>query len=451
MNHHVAAEDKEHTHVLIIGNGFDLEHGLKTSYPAFLDHLVEIVERDEKKYLKDSPWWGHFSQLRQDNLGQSNSLWCDLEQEIGEVVEELDRLFKEFKEKLSTDTSDLPSYSQEKFRTLNELWRKNFYNVLEGKLYSRIGHCNIKKNVIPAWEILPLVTETISKRESFQKLFEQYHYEPKDLDCLVESVKKDNIYSFRCICDELVRYVREEMIKNQGKCLRFRLENCFKKDTKYKLIVLDFNYTRVFEMWYVDKEKKGEEMLEVVLSPTHVNNLSGPIKFCYVHGCMKSNTSQYNTEFLQFKPNANPTLASPYKSIVFGYSKKYDYDSCFSWYTKDKQREIVEEGKKSGREETTRLKDIEEVTYETFSAELKKSQNTTFHIIGHSLGEIDHDILREVLGFQNSRIRVYYHNKEAHCRLKKNIIKIIGKEDVKKRVEFIYQYDPQEGVFCEKK
>ncbi|MBO6090610.1 MAG: hypothetical protein J6P00_00080 [Acetobacter sp.] len=74
MNHHVAEEEKEHTHVLIIGNGFDIEHGLKTSYPAFLDHLVEIVERDEKKYLKDSPWWGHFSQLRQDNLGQSNSL-----------------------------------------------------------------------------------------------------------------------------------------------------------------------------------------------------------------------------------------------------------------------------------------------------------------------------------------------------------------------------------------
>ena len=91
--------------------------------------------------------------------------------------------------------------------------------------------------------------------------------------------------------------------------------------------------------------------------------------------------------------------------------------------------------------------------YEEFLHELEKYQNITFHIIGHSLGETDHDILKEILGFQNSRIRVYYHNEEAHRRLKENMIHIIEEEAVKygTRVKFIYQYDPQEGVFCEKK
>ena len=43
---------KEHTHVLIIGNGFDLEHGLKTDYLSFLKYLKEKDKSREKRKVK---------------------------------------------------------------------------------------------------------------------------------------------------------------------------------------------------------------------------------------------------------------------------------------------------------------------------------------------------------------------------------------------------------------
>ena len=187
--------------------------------------------------------------------------------------------------------------------------------------------------------------------------------------------------------------------------------------------------------------------------------------------------SNANMEYDRCRKLANSNDISgsdiPKIAIVFGCSKFKEEDSIdklFDCYTKDNQRkeeEDVKQQEETGKSpimytvycggkgypqrsgQRTAGKNYKTITYKDFSDELKESQNITFHIIGHSLGEIDHDILREVLGFQNSRIRVYYHNEEARCRLKENMIHIIGEEAVKDetRVKFICQYDPQEGVF----
>ena len=84
--------------VLVIGNGFDLAHGLKTSYKDFLEachkmSLQEAVEgkADYKKLCDTNLWMKHFI-TRQKQLGDT---WIDLENEIFEVIKMLSNRYKQ--------------------------------------------------------------------------------------------------------------------------------------------------------------------------------------------------------------------------------------------------------------------------------------------------------------------------------------------------------------------
>ncbi|MBO6036312.1 MAG: hypothetical protein J6P38_04445 [Acetobacter sp.] len=503
MNHHVAEEEKEHTHALIIGNGFDLEHGLKTDYLSFLKYLEEKNKSREKKESESNLWYGHFLHLLHLlELNRSEkALWSGLEQEIGEAIVELNRLFEELKEKLPTNI-DVPVNGEDFYGPLR--WglfvdmddgRKKLFEELKEKWQLSINS-NMKEekfrilNKLCCEKLCRLYKEYFIER--FNEIKSQLYLNRTgqvlvDVKVELEQLKKDLIkwsfYDFLCVSKKLVEYVKKEY----GKVEKVKREEKSELQKvckgKIKLMVLDFNYTRIFERSYVPerdqlKLKEGKFKLDRVLSDV---NLSGPIKVCYIHGNTISKAER-NRDYFNYgvltKDLFNDTIKSdeiPDAAIVFGclaFKEEDNIDKLFNCYTKPNQREIEEETKKKEMQgggthcfdvivgerkfpqyyrQCSVGENYETITYKDFSNELEKCQNITFHIIGHSLGEIDHDILREVLGFQNSRIRVYYHNKEAHCRLKKNIIKIIGKEDVKKRVEFIYQYDPQEGVFCEKK
>lgn len=76
--------------VLIIGNGFDLAHGLKTSYKDFLEICINsnsVVSLEQpmseyKDYCETNLWMKHFI-TRQNELGET---WIDLENEIYRVI-----------------------------------------------------------------------------------------------------------------------------------------------------------------------------------------------------------------------------------------------------------------------------------------------------------------------------------------------------------------------------
>ena len=84
--------------VLVIGNGFDLAHGLKTSYKDFLEacHKISLQEAvdgkaDYKKLCDTNLWMKHFI-TRQKQLGDT---WIDLENEIFEVIRMLSNRYKQ--------------------------------------------------------------------------------------------------------------------------------------------------------------------------------------------------------------------------------------------------------------------------------------------------------------------------------------------------------------------
>lgn len=84
--------------ILVIGNGFDLAHGLKTSYKDFLEacHKMSLQEAvdgkaDYKKLCDTNLWMKHFI-TRQKQLDDT---WIDLENEIFEVIKMLSNRYKQ--------------------------------------------------------------------------------------------------------------------------------------------------------------------------------------------------------------------------------------------------------------------------------------------------------------------------------------------------------------------
>lgn len=76
--------------ILIIGNGFDLAHGLKTSYKDFLEFCELQIKNENSEYYNlcaINLWLKHFI-TRQQDLGNT---WIDLEAEIYDVIKYLHR------------------------------------------------------------------------------------------------------------------------------------------------------------------------------------------------------------------------------------------------------------------------------------------------------------------------------------------------------------------------
>lgn len=86
--------------ILLIGNGFDLAHGLKTTYTDFLDfvsqvksnvHSCDLSEEEfseVKNYLENNAWVTLFQQKRK-NIGGN---WIDFEKEVSNVIQFIEGL-----------------------------------------------------------------------------------------------------------------------------------------------------------------------------------------------------------------------------------------------------------------------------------------------------------------------------------------------------------------------
>lgn len=78
--------------ILILGNGFDLAHGLKTKYSDFLDYCVVQLNKPIT-YKPSNPfftnmWIRHFLN-KQKQLGNT---WIDLEKEIYNIIRHIAKL-----------------------------------------------------------------------------------------------------------------------------------------------------------------------------------------------------------------------------------------------------------------------------------------------------------------------------------------------------------------------
>lgn len=223
--------------ILVVGNGFDLAHGLPTRYSNFLNfikefksyfsynvpkelisfnflYILENLNSDYKnlKYeimdlIKDNNWIEYF-----DNISEDGN-WVDFEQEISKVVKFLDSLYKEASEKDITDIES-PISLCAVFDEFKLYYIKNFFKNIE-KYTSDVSY------YYEIGGIYAIHIDNIVKISNFLL---------KDLDRLI-----------RCL-EIYLELISEKYLTEESKIRGIKELNIER--------VISFNYTNTFEKLY---------------------------------------------------------------------------------------------------------------------------------------------------------------------------------------------------------
>lgn len=321
--------------ILIVGNGFDLAHGLKTKYSDFLEHCEKYINysyKQENEELEDkickeyighitnNMWIDYFLE-RKNKMGEN---WIDLESEISNVIQKLNYALNKRKEKNEYESED------------------KIESIIEELNY--IDTCNILK---------------------FKKILEI------DLNRVIRALE---IY---------LLYIVE---KSEIKVCSPDIGNMHIDK------VLSFNYTNTYNKIYKSN-----------------------VECNFIHGQVKEKDDiDKNNLVLGIDDYTPDELVN--KDIEFIRFKKY----------------FQRIHKKTEIKYPQWIEDLQEI-YNSKNNK-KKYVNHKIVIFGHSLDETDKDILRDLLLSDNVEVEIYYLNEEVYAQQIANLVKVISKEEVIKRV-----------------
>lgn len=340
--------------ILILGNGFDLAHDLKTKYSDFLEYCKEkysttktVGVDNSNNFLINNVWVKHFL-----NKKMKGDKWIDFEKEIYEVIIKLSELpyfNANFNTEKYEDRAFLISryYKDFCFDEAKKYFQKPESVFLDGCFY------------VPIKDFIDFLYNQL---RDFTKEFEKY---------LIEKVNYN----------EIDKKFIVPIKNNTG------------------LRIISFNYTNTFERLY---------------DPKSIYADNRP-KYVYIHGAIGASK---NSELVL----GTQSFDNKQIPVEFNVFKKHNQRHRYG--TIEAYQELLKE-----------LKDP------------RKIIKPTFHIIGHSLDEADHNILRHIFkAKEDSTIKIYYHDQEALKRMQDNIDLIIGEEEVMTKVKFIKQDDPKRGI-----
>lgn len=361
--------------ILVIGNGFDIAHGLPTGYKDFLMFIsifqrlvsntvfIPSCEKEEKMlaFLKlskaqstitdesSTSIWNEFSELIDNNLWISyfqkisaKERWVDFEKEISKVIQALDSARKLVEENARHGYE----------RTCIEAWQYNALRPIFG--YEADNHKNVS-------------------------------FEPKAFTYRKEQLLKDLHRLTRCLEIYLSEYINNLLIVHALVDIQ-----SLKIDK-----VLSFNYTDTFRRVYnADGQKK--------------------IDYDFIHGkaCQESAVDTCNLvigidEYLQ---GEDKNLDNEYIEFKKFYQRIYKGtgNAYTEWIFKDELYLLD--------------------TYSKYHSPSHSQVKVYFY--GHSLDVTDKDILKQLLTPEWVHATIFYHSKEALGSQIANLVKVIGEEEL---------------------
>ena len=369
--------------ILVIGNGFDLAHGLPTKYRDFLK-FVEVIRQVLNAKGKEIDWKDIHLEIKElikinmenvrNNIFSQEQIWrelleenfwieyflqcpmyqkenwIDFESEISNVIQSIDFDMKNNNLKLDDDASIVSNFYLEKF-----------------------FHKRLPAAVLDFGED----TQVITFREMRDVLYQ-------DLNKLTRAFE---IY----LC-EYVGKIQSVKISKEIKSLRIDH-------------VLSFNYSHTYQKLY-DKLKK--------------------IKYDYIHGESRFNSNlESNNMVLGIDEYLNKK--SKDKEIDFIAFKKY-YQRIYK-KTGSEYKNWVDEIANSRYENEVALRERfpKQIPYKKFNSKHK------LYIFGHSLDITDKDVLRDLILNDNVYTTIYYLNKGVMGQQIANLVKVIGQDELIRR------------------
>ena len=400
--------------ILVIGNGFDLAHGLPTKYTDFLEWIVAEVEfwehlkmqgremanrimslplilnipEDRKRKMdinstishqvelwdciNDNVWFEYFLQC--DMHGDEN--WIDFESEISEVIQTLD--------------SDVRG-------NLYDIIHRLSINFLADKF---LNHQNYIDN------------------DGFMTEEERRNYVEKPP---ISFLELRNI-----LLRDLNKVIRALEIYLSDYVSELKIEGVLPEIKNIEInYVLSFNYTNTYEKIY----GSGKDIeYEYIHGKANINNtINSNNMVLGIDEYLPDNRKNKDIEFIAFKKyfqRIHKETGCKYKEwvdeIKTGY-EKYQRRQNDAW------AEIIESFKDGS---------INQIPYQkqVFCEKIQEECPThKLYIFGHSLDVTDGDILRDLILNDNVYTTIYYLNKDVMGQQIANLVKVIGQDELIKR------------------
>lgn len=374
--------------ILLLGNGFDLAHGLPTKYTDFLEWIkveyelyvdaskmqkekirvsmdwtisnrpnkfkeITVLERRKQieiwENINDNIWINYFFSCK---MYQKEN-WVDFECEISNVIQSID---KDFQGKVLYEK--IEDFS-------NDYLRKRFLYPGFEQLFT-----DASGNRIATREV------------TYFKLREKLEY---DLNRLIRALE---IY-----LTEYVEKIDCKVLSPDIKEVMIQINQKFNSASHIKII--SFNYTNTFERLYAKKQK---------------------IDYNYIHGkADKENTLETNNMVLgidEFLPIERRDKAVEFIAFKKYYQRIYKQTGCEYKKWIDKMKKI--NSRWAGKVENS-------------------SAEHNLYIFGHSLDATDGDILRDLILTDDVHTTIFYLNKKVLGQQITNLVKVLGQDELIKR------------------
>lgn len=392
--------------ILVIGNGFDLEHGLPTKYKDFLDFMQGIKLLSSK-----------------DRIIEKQSFIEELETTTKHKV---DQNIKEYltQEKF-LDPSFMKEWKEEEISkelidgANNNIWIKYF---IENMNYEKDGWIDLESeisNVIKYVDYSKNISNYLKKFNEWPLDRDRENYKEN----IVEKIIKFSglkIQFFELVGKSLENLINtiDIHLNDLIRCLEIYLEDCVgKMQIKYRSPDLEnLNPDRVLSFNYTKTHKKYYECAEAKHINVGGNAYIKEEQYEYIHG---------QAILSREKENNN---------MVLGIDEYLDKDN------RDKELEFIQFKKyyqriykKTGLEYSTWINGIQ-----------SNSHPNDIYIFGHSIDVTDKDILKKLLvesnkeGSHNTKITIFYHDKKQYAQQIVNLVKIIKSDELIERVSGAY-------------
>lgn len=402
--------------ILLIGNGFDLAHGLPTKYLQFLEfckRVFPIYENTEGRgvelYQQDFLYDWNFSE------GIKKAL-IDAYESRKKIVKNRSQIKTEY-----------PRLDEMYLTIKNNFWIEYF---LQCPMYQKKNWIGFESEISKVIQSIDAdMKDNNLKLDDGASIVSNFYVEKffhKQLpSAVLDYGQKVQIITFKEIRDilhqDLNRLIRAFEIYLCEYVERIRIEKISKEIRDCGIDhVISFNYSHTYQELY-GKSKN--------------------IKYNYIHGETHSeNTIETNNMVLGIDEYLHKDNKD--KEIEFIAFKKY-YQRIYK-ETGSEYKNWVDEIKCSryANEVSLREQFPRQIPYEKFNSKHK------LYIFGHSLDITDRDVLRDLILNDNVYTKIYYLNKSVMGQQIANLVKVIGQDELIRRtggstktIEFKLQQD----------
>ena len=363
--------------ILIIGNGFDLAHGLPTKYEHFLKYV------DAFKRLKDT--------CKQESIKAD---WETANEEDKNFILHFSNLYEQ-KTKIFEEIETL---------ILNNVWIDYFWEIYRNRgVAGKDGWIDFESEISKIIQTLDKARFTIF--EEINQGHKRGKMTQQQLNILSPIFGKPGISRDSIEFDEnAIGYRKTRFLTDLNRltrCLEIYLTNYVEEivpdvrlpdvDKLDIQFVLSFNYTHTYERFYnIDKSKK--------------------IHYDYIHGETRADSNIDNCN-----------LILGIDEYLEGNAK--DKDNEFIQFKKFYQRIY----KKTGCKYVDWINSIAQLP-----SGYGKSRGAihNVYIIGHSLDITDKDILSSLINMKNTKTTIFYHSQAALGNQINNLVKVLGEDNL---------------------